>query len=173
MAINSLSLTVARHAKGHENPASLRKSPPIHHSNDRTWLQKHHVLCCSGDAHQRAQSSRQGEEAQERMGFLQDSPGSSRCDFSFIALARVIMKKSNCFRRAASLRVRPSPALDIYYVFNFAGASRTHPSPANWAFASDSRSNENFYAIANQEPTMNSKSRMNFQRHTCVSITLE
>jgi len=126
---STLSLTVARHAKGHENPASLRKSPPIHHSNDRTWLQNHHVLCCSGDAHQRAQSSRQGEEERERMGFRY-----CRIRSDPLAVTSPLLRSLEWSRRnqiasgvlRVCARVRPSPVLDIYYVFNFAGASRTY-----------------------------------------------
>jgi len=104
------------------------------------------------------------------VSLLQDPLGSSRCDFAFIALARVITKKSNCFRRAASLRARATfSSCWIYIMFSTSREHRGHTrsSLANWAFASDSRSKENFYA--NQESAMNSKSRVNFQRYTRVS----
>lgn len=90
---------------------------PINHFNDRALLQSRpFFLCCSSDAHQWAQSSPKGDSRRvfglrsHRRIFVH------RYDFSFIALAWVITKKSNYFRCAR---------ISCKYIFSTSQTSRS------------------------------------------------
>lgn len=61
------------------------KNPPIHHLDDRTRSWNHHVFCCPGVAHRRAQSSQRGKVL--LFGVLICEPGFKNQDARIFARA--------------------------------------------------------------------------------------